>query len=111
MKRNVQKVHTEQAFWEELPPCSNAHRDKIPPCGDPPHFDLTGIRNYKHDPSSDPKQDNIAAAGAVDRELYSGFFEILIYFFFVDFGVREVSQRRDLTIPLQMAFGRARDDL
>ena len=28
----------------------------------------------------------------------------------MDFGVREVSQRRDLEILLQMAFGRARDD-
>ena len=52
--------------------------------------------------------DNITAAGAVDREFYSGFFDFL--FFFVDFGLREVSQRRDLEILLQMGSGRARDD-
>ena len=28
----------------------------------------------------------------------------------MDFGIREVSQRRDLEIPLQLGFGRARDD-
>ena len=49
---------------------------------------------------------NITAAGAVDRE------RILLNFtfFLLDFGLREVSQWRDLEILLQMAFGRARDD-
>ena len=47
---------------------------------------------------------SITAAGAVDREFYRNFD------FLVDFGVREVSQRRDLKILLQLAFGRARDD-
>ena len=51
----------------------------------------------------------ISAAGAVDREFYNGFF--LIFDFFFDFGLQEVSQRRGLEILLQMGSGRARDDV
>ena len=35
----------------------------------------------------------------------------LIFDFFASFGLREVSQWRDLEISLQMAFGRARGDI
>ena len=52
---------------------------------------------------------NISAAGAVDREFYSGFFWIF-EFFLLDFGVQEVSQWRDLEILVQVVSGRARDD-
>ena len=51
---------------------------------------------------------NILAAGAVAREFYSGFLDFLI--FLVDFGLREVSQRQDLEILVQMGSGRAPDD-
>ena len=51
---------------------------------------------------------NISAAGAVDREFSSGFLDFSI--FLLDFGLREVSQRRDLEILPQMSSGRPPDD-
>ena len=59
---------------------------------------------------------NITAAGAVDGESGGGHiarnpgFSWIFVFFLLGFGVREVSQRRDLEILVQVGSGRARDD-
>ena len=79
-------------------------------------FQIELVRRVFDKVDAQPLYFNITAAGAVDRESGGGHigrnsrFSLIFDFFFVGFGLREVSQRRDLKILLQLAFGRARDD-
>ena len=71
-------------------------------------MDTKFTENLKHSHTHTLKFSGFAHAA--DPRIFLFFFGCFLLFFWVDFGVREVSQRRDLKILLQMGSGRARDD-